>query len=69
MVITARLRAAGHTVGDVTSKEDMHDKVDAIVNDRKAQYKFRETGTDILFDYAEPFSGISCNPSPVSLTP
>ncbi len=57
LVITARLRAAGHTVSDVTAKEDMHDKIDAVVDGRKAQYKFRKTGTDILFDYAEPFSG------------
>ncbi len=69
--ISRRLRAAKHTVSDVTSKEDMHDKVDAIVNDRKAQYKFRETGTDILFDYAEPFSGrfmqpLSRIPDPVT---
>jgi len=55
--ISRRLREARHSVQEVTAKEDMHDKIDAVVDGRKAQYKFRETGTDILFDYAEPFTG------------
>lgn len=55
LTITLKLEKAGYKVATVTVEQDMHDKVDAVVNGRRAQYKFRETGTDILFDAFEPF--------------
>jgi hypothetical protein len=53
--IRNKLREYGFDVQNVSVTTDKKDKIDAIVNGKSAQIKFRETGDDILFELIRPW--------------